>query len=539
MKHATVLAGLLAGTLAGPLAAQATHPETGEALAESQTFVWRALDESPSIDPQKVEDVDGSKIARDLFEGLLNQDREGEVVAGVADEWSSSDDRKTWTFHIRDNARWSNGEPITADDFVFAWQRAADPATASEYAWYIQLMKVANAEKIIAGELPPTDLGIRAVDTHTLEVTLSEAVPYFDQMVTHTTTFPAPRAVIEQFGDAWTRPENIVSNGAFRLTAYAPGERLEMEKNPEYWDADNVILEHVTRLVINDENQALTRWMADEVDWTIIPAGQYPRLIQEHPEAATSVPELCSYYYNINVSPSGAEALKDLRVRKALSLALDRDVIVNNITAAGQVPAYTFAPGATAGFTPPEVEAAGMSQAERDEMAKALMAEAGYDMSNAPTFQLIYNTSEAHQKIAIAASQMWKQKLGVGLTLANQEWTTYLEARGNQQFDLARAAWCGDYNEASTFLDLFVSTSQYNDGKFANEKVDALMAEAVTSDDPEQQYQEIERIAAEEVAVIPIYWYTNAFMLDPAVKGWPYDNVQQTTYSKYLYRVAD
>ncbi len=539
MNTRTALAGLLATTLlAVPALAQETHPETGETLAEDQTFVWRSLDESPSIDPQKVEDVDGSKIARDLFEGLLNQDSEGELTPGVATEWSVSDDRTTWTFNLRDDARWSNGEPVTAQDFVYAWQRAVDPATASEYAWYMELMSLENAGEIIAGNMDPSELGVRAIDDHTLEVSLTQPLPYFDQMVTHTTAFPAPQAVIEEHGSEWTRPGNMASNGAYVLTEYVPGERLEMEKNPEYWDAENVFIDHVTRLVINDENQALTRYLSDEVDWTQIPAGQYPRLSEEHPEAATSVPELCSYYYNINQSESGHEALKDPRVRKALSLALDRDIIVENITAAGQPPAYTFTPGATAAYTPPEVEAAGMTQAERDEMAKSLMEEAGYGEGDL-TFDLIYNTSEAHQKIALAASQMWKQKLGVETTLANQEWQTYLRARGNQEFDLARAAWCGDYNEASTFVDLFNSQSQYNDGKYANEQVDALLAEAKTSDDPEQQYQEVERIAAEETAIIPIYWYTNAFMLDPQVKGWPYENVQQSTYSKDLYRVAD
>ena len=180
-----------------------------------------------------------------------------------------------------------------------------------------------------------------------------------------------------------------------------------------------------------------------------------------------------------------------------------------------------------------------MTQAERDEAAKRLMEEAGYGPDNAPTFQLIYNTSEAHQKIAIAASQMWKQKLGVETELANQEWTTYLQRRGNQEFDLARAAWCGDYNEASTFVDLFTSMSEYNDGKYENPDVDRLMEEALTSDDPEQQYQEIERIAAADAALIPIYWYANAFMLDPQIKGWPYENVQQNWYAKDLYRVEE
>ncbi len=535
-----VLAALLASTAAaGPLLAQATHPETGDALAEDQTFTYRVLDELSSLDPQVVEDVIGSEIVRDLFEGLYNQNAQGELVPGVALDHEVSEDRKTYTFRLRPEAVWSNGEPVTAGDFVFAWRRAADPALASPYAWFMELMSVENAAEIIAGDMPAEELGVRAIDEHTFEVTLSEPLPYFPQMTTHATTFPVPQAVVEEHGDQWTRPENIVSNGAYVLAEHRPNERSVRERNEMYWDNENTIIDRTVALVINDENQALTRYLAGELDRTEVPAGQFPRLSQEHPEEAISFPRLCNYYYSFNLSESGPEAFKDPDVREALSLAVDRDIITDNIKAGGEPPAYTFTPAATAGFTVPDVEMAAMTQAERDERAKALLAEAGYGPENPLAFTMLYNTDEAHQKIAVALSQMWKQKLGVEAELANMEWKTFLEERDNQNFELARGAWCGDYNEASTFLDLLTTQSGYNDAQYSNPRVDELMAEAKTAEDPQPLYTEVEQIIADDVPVIPIYHYAGVYMLGSDVGGWPVENVEQNWYSKDLYKKAE
>lgn len=537
-----ILAGLLSTSmLAGAAFADghATHPVTGETLATDQTFVYRVLDEHSSVDPQVVEDVSGSEIVRDLFEGLMNQDADGNLIPGVATGFTASDDKKTYTFTLRDNAKWSNGDPVTAQDFVYAWQRAVDPELSSPYSWFMELMSIENAADIIAGDKPVTDLGVKAIDDLTLEVKLTAALPYFPQMTTHATTFPAHKATIEAHGNDWTKPENIVSNGAYILTEHLPNERSVRERNSMYWNNDATIIDKVVALVINDENVALTRFLAGELDRTEIPAGQYPRLSKEMPEKTVVFPRLCSYYYNINLSDSGPEALKDVRVRKALSLAMDRDIITENITASGQFPAYTFTPEATAGFSVPETEVANMTQAERDAMAKELMAEAGYGPDNPLKLELIYNTSEGHKKIAVAVSQMWKQKLGVETELANQEWKVFLETRGNQNYDVARAGWCGDYNEASTFLDLVTSASSYNDSKYANETVDSLMAEAKVTSDPTSIYTQVEQIIADEVPIIPIYHYTNAYMMDPAVGNWPVDNVEQNWYSRDLYMKAD
>lgn len=538
MSYRSILIpALLSGTMLSP--AFAAEVPAGTNLAAEQVFTYRVLDEFSSFDPQVVEDVLGSEVVRDLFEGLYNQDADGNNVPGVALSHTVSDDNMTYTFTLRDTAKWSDGTPVTAGDFVYAWQRAVTPELASPYAWYMELMSIENASAIIAGEKPVTDLGVSAPDDHTLVVKLSQPLPYFAKMVTHATTFPAPKWAIEAHGKEWTRPENIVSNGAYKLTEHVLKERSVRERNPMYWDNDKTVIEKVVTLNIGDEAQALTRYRAGEVEKTEIPAGQYPSLKEELPDEAYALPRLCNYYFTFNVQ-SGPEAFKDARVRQALSYAIDRNVIVDAVLQGGQFPAYTFTPGATANFEVPEVPYATMSQADRDAKAKELLAEAGFGPDGEKlAFTYLYNTSDSHQQIAIIATQMWKQKLGVEVTLENQEWKVFLETRGNQNFDMARGAWCGDYNEASTFLDLLTTPSGYNDGKYSNARVDELMTEAKSSQDTTPLYTEVEQILADEMPVVPVYHYSTNIMLKDTIKGWPIHNVEQNWYSKDLYKVAE
>ncbi|KZL26392.1 ABC transporter substrate-binding protein [Pseudovibrio sp. Ad37] len=518
--------------------AAGVHPETGEKLADDQTFTYRVLDEHSSVDPAIVEDVSGSELVRNLFEGLYNQDNLGNLVPGVALSHTVSDDNLTYTFKLRDNAKWSDGKPVTAGDFVYGWQRAADPANASPYAWYMELMSLENAEAIIAGDMEVSKLGVKAIDDHTLEVRLTQPLPYFALMTTHATTFPSPKWAVEAHGAEWIKPGNIVSNGAYKLETHVPQETVSMVRNTNYWDNESTIIDKVEALVMNDENVALTRYLAGETDRTEAPAGQFPRLKKEYPDQAVVFPRLCSYYYTFNVSDSGPEEFKDVRVRKALAYAIDRRVITDAVIQGGQFPAYTFTPAVTAGFEVPKVDFADWSQAERDAKAMELLAAAGYTKDNPLEFDMVYNTSEAHKKIAIAMTQMWKQKLGVKVNMNNMEWKTFLNERGNQNFELARGAWCGDYNEASTFLDLMDSGSGYNDGKFNNAEVDKLLADAKSSTQPQANYTRIEEIMAAEMPVIPIYHYTNTFMMNAQLKNWPIKNAEQNWYAKNLYKVA-
>ncbi|WP_284164530.1 peptide ABC transporter substrate-binding protein [Frigidibacter sp. SD6-1] len=537
MKQRLLLSTILSATLAIPAVA-ANVPE-GTALAENQAYNYWMLDAIKSLDPQIVSSVEDSDAVRSLMEGLYNEDGDGNLVPGVALSHDLSEDKTTYTFHLRPEAKWSNGDPVTAGDFVYAWRRLADPATASEYAWYMELMQVVNGAEITAGEKKPEELGVTAIDDHTLEVKILAPLPYFPKMLTHTSVFPVNQKVVEQFGADWTKPGNYVGNGAYTLKDHIVGEKIVMEKSDSYWDAAKTVMSPVTGLTINDENAALTRYEAGELDRTIVPAGQYPRLKEEFPDEATSTPYSCSYTYIFNLAEGkGNEALKDVRVREALSYALDRDIVVNNILQGGQKSAYSWTHWAMNGFTMPEIDYSKWTQAERDEKAKALLAEAGFGPENPLKITLNYNTSEAHQKIAVAVQQMWKQKLGVEMTPQNFEWKVHTDKMNAGDFEMARYAWCADYNEASTFLDLWASYSGNNDAKYANAEYDALLKNAKTAADPGPDYTKAEEILAKDMAIIPIYHYAKVDMIKSDLKGLPQNNVQQTWYAKDLYRVA-
>jgi oligopeptide transport system substrate-binding protein len=539
MMGAAGLALALLGTTALIAPAFAADVPSGTSLAQDQTFNYRVLDNINSLDPQIVEDVDTSYVVSNLFEGLYNEDTTGAPVPGAAESYDVSADNTVYTFHLRD-AKWSNGDPVKASDFVFAWRRAVDPALASPYSYFLGLAGVMNADDIVAGKMKPDQLGVEAPDDKTLVVHLNASIPYFVRMTTHPTLFPVPQAVVEKFGTDWTKPENIVGNGAYILAENTPGERVTLKRNPGYWDNDKTVLDTVNFMTINDENQGLTRYLAGEVDQTDVPAGQYPSLSKQYPDQAHSVPQLCTYYFSVNVTDSQPnEALKDVNVREALYLAIDRDVIVNNVLQGGQLPAYFFTPPATAGFKAPIIDTEDMSQADRDAKAKELLAAAGYGPDNPLTINYIYNTSDAHKKIAIAVSQMYKEKLGVTMNIQDMEFATLLDTRHQKNYEIARNAWCGDYNEASTFESLLESTSDQNDSGYNNADVDKLLQEAKTSPDPNEQYQQIEQHFAEDVPIIPIYFYAKVFMQKTDIKGWPYDNVEQLWYAKDLYKTAD
>ena len=503
-------------------------------LAAEQVFKYRVLDNIRALDPQLAEDVDTAYVVNQLFEGLYNEDADGNPVPGAAESYEANADFTKYTFHLRD-AKWSNGDPVTAGDFVYGWQRAVDPALASTYAYYLGLVNVVNADDIVAGKLPITDLGVKAIDDKTLEVSLKAPTPWFVKTLAHSTLFAAPKATIDKFGADWTKPENIVSNGSYILAENSPGERVVVKRNPNYWNDAKTVINEVQFLTINDENQGLTRWRAGEVDQTDVPAGQYPALEAELPDETYSVPQFCTYYFSVNMTDSAPEALKKKEVRQALNLAIDRDIIVNAVLQGGQTPAYSFTNPHTSGFVVPTIPAAGMTQEERDAKAKELFTAAGYGPDNPLTLDYIYNTSEAHKAIIVAVSQMWKEKLGVNINMSDMEFAVLSDRRHTQDYQLARNAWCGDYNEASTFLSLFDSKSEQNDSGWANADVDKLLADAKTAADPNPMYTKIEEISSEEIPIMPIYFYAKVFMQKPTIKGWPFNNVEQIWYAKDMY----
>ncbi|RWR03749.1 peptide ABC transporter substrate-binding protein [[Pantoea] beijingensis] len=529
----SVMAGL--GVMAGN-AAWAAQVLAGVELAAKQELVKGNGAELQSLDPHKIEGVPESNVNRDLLEGLIISDEQGHPIPGVAESWDNKES-KVWTFHLRKNAKWSNGEPVTAQDFVYSWQRLADPKTASPYASYLQYGHLANVDDIIAGKKSPDQLGIKAIDANTLEVTLSEPVPYFYKLLIHPSMSPVYKPAVEKFGDKWTQPANWVGNGAFKLQDWVVNERIVMVRNPDYWDNANTKLDKVTFLPISSEVTDVNRYRSGGSDMTYnnMPIELFQKLRKEIPTEVHVDPYLCTYYYEIN---NQKPPFNDPRVRAALKLGIDRDIIVDKVKNQGDLPAYGYTPPYTDGIklTPPEWFT--WTQEKRNEEAKKLLAEAGYTADKPLTFNLLYNTSDLHKKLAIAAASIWKKNLGVDVKLENQEWKTFLDTRHQGNFDVARAGWCADYNEPTTFLNTMLSDSSNNTAHYKSPAFDKVMAETLQAPDEAQRsekYAEAEKILDKDSAIVPVYYYVNARLLKPYVGGYtgkdPLDNV----YDKNLY----
>lgn len=529
-------AGLTVATVS--FSALAADVPAGTKLAPVQELIRGNGTEVASLDPHKTEGVPESHVIRDLLEGLVNQDADGNTIPGVAERWETSDNQ-TYTFYLRKDAKWSNGDPVTAQDFVYSWQRAVDPATASPYSWYMEYTKMKNAKEIIAGEKASSTLGVKALDDHTLVVELDTPLPYFVMMTGHTTMKPVHKGTVEKHGDEWTRAGNYVSNGAYMLDRWVVNERLELKRNPNYWDDAKTVINKVTFLPIENQVAEMNRFLSGEIHITNeVPIEHFRRLQRDHADSVSVVGSLCTYYYGFN---NQKPPLDDVRVRKALSFAIDRDVIANAIMGQGEKPAYFLTPEITAGFQP-EMPAYGkMTQQQRLAEAKKLLEEAGYNRSNPLRFNLLYNTSENHRKVATAIQSMWRSGLGVNVTLENQEWKTYLDSRREGNFDVTRAGWCGDYNEASSFLTLMKSSNSSNDPRYHNEEYDALMAKAMaTTSEKERQaiYAQAEKLLARDMPIAPIYQYVKSRLLSPQVGGFPSNNAEEKIYTKDLYLIA-
>lgn len=511
----------------------------GVKLAAKQEMVRGNGTEVESLDPQKVSGVPESNVIRDLLEGLVNQDGHGNLIGGVAKSWETKDN-KTWIFHLRPEATWSNGDPVVAGDFVYAWQRLADPKTGSPYASYLEMTTMKNAVDIISGKKSPDALGVEAVDAHTLKVSLDKPVPYFVAMTVHTSMKPVNQKVVEKFGDKWTSPENYVGNGAYVLDNWVVNERIVLTRNTKYWDNDKTVLNKVTYLPIENQVAEMNRFLAGEVDVTYeMPNEHFKRLEKEYPEDVKVTPYLCSYYYEFNTTKAPFDNEK---VRKALAYAIDRNVIAKFVVGKGETPAYNFTPLATNGLEVEMPEYSKLTQKERVAKAKALLKEAGYGPGNPLEFDLLYNTSENHKKVAVAIASMWKKQLGVTAVLENQEWKSYLDSKRQGNFEVSRAGWCGDYNEASTFLAIMRDGHSQNYPKYASADFDAQLDKALmaASDaDRAQAYKKAEALLAKDMPILPIYHYVNARLVNPNLGGYPENNPEDNIFSKDLYIIAD
>ncbi|MGY0398853.1 MAG: peptide ABC transporter substrate-binding protein [Ostreibacterium sp.] len=504
---------------------------------QAETVLRRGNGAEPkTLDPQINRGVAGSNILRDLFEGLVAEDKDGKLVPGIAKNWDVSQDGKTYTFHLRDSY-WTDGTPVTANDFVYGWQRAVNPATGTSYSFLLYPVK--NAENLATGKIKDfSKLGIKALDDKTLVVKLNDPTPYFLGMLTNSVTDPIPKKVIEKYGRTWTRPENMVSNGPFKMSKWIPQAGLTLVKSDSYWDRNAVKLDKVIYYPTEDKNAEFKRFRAGELDWTSsVPNGQIKFIKKNLAKDFKVSNYLGVYFYGFNTTKPPFKG--NLALRKALSLAIDRDRIVNKITGAGEKPAYGFVVPGVLNADPYLPAYAKWSKKARLALAKKLYKQAGYSKTNPATFEILYNTSENHKKIAIAIASMWKQALGVKVNLVNKEWKVYLQTRKQKNTQAFRSSWIGDYNDAHTFLGLFVANSGLNDVGFHSPQFDSLMKQAGQAQDMNKRTQilkQAEEIFIDSYSVMPIYFYVTKRLINPKLRGYSI-NVMAHSRSKYMYKV--
>ncbi|EPK7361413.1 peptide ABC transporter substrate-binding protein [Kluyvera ascorbata] len=529
----TCFAVLLSGLSSAAFAADVP---AGTVLAKQQDLVRHIKDEPASLDPAKAVGLPEIQVIRDLFEGLVNQDANGNIIPGVATRWQTND-QKIWTFTLRNDAKWSDGTPVTAQDFVYSWQRLVDPKTTSPFAWFAALAGITNAQDIIDGKAKPETLGVTAVDARTLRVQLDKPLPWFVNLTANFSLYPVNKANVESDIN-WTRPGKLVGNGAYVLADRVVNEKLVATPNKQYWDNAKTVIQKVTFVPINQESSATKRYLAGDIDITeSFPKNQYQKLLKELPGQVYTPAQLGTYYYAFNTQ-KGPTA--DARVRLALSMTIDRRIIAEKVLGTGEKPAWRLTPDVTAGFTPQPSALEQSSQAELNAQAKMLLQAAGYGPNRPLKLTLLYNTSENHQKIAIAVASMWKKNLGVDVKLQNQEWKTYIDSRNTGNFDVIRASWVGDYNEPSTFLSLLTSTNTGNIARFNEPSYDKVIRQAAlenTAAARNADYNEAEKILAAKAPIAPIYQYTNGRLIKPWLKGYPITNPEDVAYTHTMYIV--
>ncbi len=478
--------------------------------------------EPQGLDPHVVQGIPEHRLTSTLFEGLADLDPKTlEPIPAVAQSWTISDDKKLYTFRLRENALWTNGDPVTAQDFLYSWQRILTPSLGSDYAYMLHCIKNAKAysEKKITDF---AQVGVRALDAHTLQVELENPTPYFLSMQQHFTFYPVHKATVERFGrmdernTKWTRPGNLVGNGAFVLKRWIPNNVIEVVKNERYWNAANVRLKRILFYPIDNaltEERSFRTGLLDATE--NLPITKVPVYRIEHPDVLRTDPYFGNYFYRINVT---RPPFTDVRVRRAFALALDRESLTKNVMTGGQRPAGTLTIPDTAGYTGPP----GITY--DPEQARKLLAEAGYPGGRGmPPVELLFNTSENHKMIAETIQQMWKKDLGVEITLANQDWKVYLASQRNLDYGIARGSWIGDYLDPNSFLECFTSNGGNNNTGWTNPEYDNLLADAARTPDPNRRFdimRRAEAILLDDAPIIPIYYYTRVFLRSTAVKNW-------------------
>ncbi|ELH1431404.1 TPA: oligopeptide ABC transporter substrate-binding protein OppA [Raoultella ornithinolytica] len=521
ITQAVLALGLLC-TTATVFAAQVPP---GTVLAEKQELVRNNGSEPASLDPHKVESDVEFNIISDLFEGLVSVSPAGEIQPRLAEKWENKENT-VWTFHLRPGITWSDGTAITAQDIVWSWQRLVSPLTASPYSSYPGNMHIVNAKEIAEGKKAPETLGVKAVDDATLEVTLTQPNAAFLAMLAHPSLVPIDKVLVNRFGEQWTKPEHIVTSGPYKLSAWVVNERIVAERNPRYWDNEHTVINKVTWLPIHSEAADVNRYKAGEIDIVYtVPINQFAQLKKTMGDQLNVSPQLATYYYEFNTT---RPPFNDPRVRLALNMALDKDIIAEKVLGQGQRPAWLISQPDIGGVKLQNPEYASWPREKRIAKAKKLLSEAGYSDSHPLVFNLLYNTSESHQRVAIAASSMWKKNLGVEAKLQNQEWKTMLDTMHTHNFDAVRYAWIADYDDAATFLNNFRTGDSENTSQYSNPAYDEALKNAAKASDGVTRgkyYQQAEDLLAKDVPAVPVYHYVRTHLVKPWVGGFTPDKL--------------
>lgn len=508
-------------------------------LASKQEIRLHYTNDVISLDPQLVESLNDRHLANQLFEGLVSIDTEGNIIPGVATHWETSQDGKKWIFYLRSNAKWSNGDPVTAHDFVYGWHRLATPNTASPYISYLTLTKLVNVEDVIKGKKPVQELGIKAIDNKTLELHLSSPVPYLNLLLQNPVLYPVHKKTIEKYADLWTKPQNIVSNGAYIIENRVVNEKIELKPNPYYWNKDKTIIQKATILML-EKNPAFLHYRANQLDLSNIPENFFiqKQFREEYHNQIQTNLQLATYRYEINTTKP---PLNDVRVRKALNLALDRDLITQKILGYDEHTTFTFTPTYIyLGNQIKQPEYSKWTQLERNAYARKLLKEAGYSKENPLVIELTHSTNQNTKHVTITSKAAWEKNLDglIKVNLKGLEWKMLFDVKQMRNFEIIASSWFADYNEASTFLSFYHSSNNKNKTGFASEKFDSLLVQANTEKDEQQRaklYAEAEAELEAYQPFIGIYHYVDLLVKNPKLKGYEGKNPQGDYLIKDLY----
>jgi oligopeptide transport system substrate-binding protein len=522
------------------------YPEGDGWKATEQVFVWNNETEPETLDPALMTGTTEHNLALCMFEGLTTHHPETlQPLPGAAEWWEISKDGLVYTFHLRKDGKWSNGEPVTAEDFRWSWERALTPATGCKYSEMFFPIKGAQRffewhpkrtlpdgtveEAFDGGPAPKwSDVGVAVLDPLTLQVTLAAPTAYFLELSAFETLMPVHRATVEKHGDSWTQAGKVVSNGPFALDVWKPRDRIEFVPNPHWWNRGMVRLTRMVVRAIEDQNTSLSEYLSGGVDWIRSIPSRRVEEAQAHPDYYVA-PYLGSYFFRFNVTK---KPFDDVRVRKAFTMSVDKKDVCERVLKAGQIPATGVVSPGIHGY--PELQ--GLPYDPK--AARELLAEAGYpDGKGFPEVAILYNTQESHKAVCEALVDMWKQNLGVKIQLDNREWQVYLKDTRALDYQISRAGWIGDYADPNTFLDMWCRDRGNNNTGWGSDRYDALIRSAANETDAKKRFaifQEAERmVCVEEVPILPVYYYVNQGMLRPRVKGWS-ENVRDLHPLQYV-----